>query len=311
MGSMPTPSVSSLTVIIVSYNSRSDLQRSLPVVASGDWEVIVIDNASTDGSAALIQANFPGVQVVTLPENLGYGGACNEGLKRTSAPFVLLLNPDAWPLDDGIEKLVECAERNRTFGVAGPELYSVDGRRQQSLVAFPTRWWLGRPAITSNPPQRPKVLGPIRRGRSFLVGAALLLRRDAVEQVGGFDGSFFMFYEEVDLCWRLLEAGWGVALCEEAKFVHIGGTSTQRNWPPLYREQLRGHLRFLAKHRGMQEAEFARKVLVRAVRLRALVTRGPNFEAFHAAARWLASAPASTLLAEDTGMPMVEAARRR
>jgi GT2 family glycosyltransferase len=311
MGSMPTPSVSSLTVIIVSYNSRADLQRSLPVVASGDWEVIVIDNASTDGSPALIQANFPGVQVVTLPKNLGYAAACNEGLKRASAPLVLLLNPDAWPLDDGIEKLVECAERNLTFGVAGPELYSVDGRRQQSLVAFPTRWWLGRPAITSSPPQRPGVLGPIHRGRSFLVGAALLLRRDAVEQVGGFDASFFMFYEEVDLCWRLLEAGWGVALCEEAKFVHIGGTSTRRNWPPMYREQLRGHLRFLAKHRGMREAEFARKVLARAVRLRALVTRGPNVEAFHAAALWLASAPASTLLAGDTGMPMVEAARRR
>lgn len=312
MGSMPTPSASPLTVVIVSYNSRADLQRSLPVVASGDWEVIVIDNASTDGSPAFIQANFPGVEVVTLPENLGYAAACNEGLKRASAPLVLLLNPDAWPVDDAIERLVECAERNPTLGVAGPGLYSLDGRRQQSLVAFPTQWWLGRPAITSMPPpQRTRVVGQFHRDRSFLVGAALLLRREAVDQIGGFDPTFFMFYEEVDLCWRLLEAGWGVGMCGEAKFIHVGGTSTRRNWPRMYREQLRGHLRFLAKHRGMREAEYARKVLARAVRLRALLARGPDSEAFHAAALWLASGPATALLAADAVMPIEKAATPR
>jgi GT2 family glycosyltransferase len=148
----------------------------------------------------------------------------------------------------------------------------------------------------------------VRRARAFLVGAALLVRREAVEQIGGFDESFFMFYEEVDLCWRLLEAGWGVALCEESKFIHIGGTSTRRNWPAMYREQLRGHLRFLAKHWGMREAELARKVLARAIRLRALVARSPSSDTFRAAARWLASAPAPALLARDTIMPLDEAA---
>jgi GT2 family glycosyltransferase len=305
---MATPGGSFLTVVIVAFNSRADLERSLPAVAARDWHVVVVDNASTDGSAALVEERFPDVEVVALSENLGYAAASNEGLKRGSGSFILLLNPDAWPVDDGVARLLDCAARNPTLGAAGPQLYSLDGRRQQSFIPFPTRWWLGGPAITStsSPPRRWR-LGLARNRRRFLVGAALLLRREAVEQIGGFDGNFFMFYEEVDLCWRLLEAGWEVGPCDDARFIHVGGSSTRRNWPVMYREQLRGHLRFLAKHHGMDNAEFARKVLARAVKMRTLLANEADSEAYRAGARWLASGPAATLLADETLIPSGEA----
>src|SRR5215217_6113458 len=285
--------MSEVVVVIVSHNSRGDLERSLPAVGAEDRQVIVVDNASADGSAAFVRVRFPHVKVLELRENVGYGAACNEGIARTSEALVLLLNPDAWPLGDGIKRLAACAERHSASGALGPRLQAPDGTPQQSFGGVPTRWWLGKPAITSAPP-RPRLpsLPSPPRSRKFLVGAALLVRRDAFEQVGGFDPSFFMFAEEVDLCWRLQEAGWGVALCADATFVHVGGTSTRRDWPAMYREQLRGHLRLLAKHRDLAEAEAARKLLRRALTVRALVARGEQAKALRQAVRWLGSGDA-------------------
>jgi len=130
----------------------------------------------------------------------------------------------------------------------------------------------------------------------FLMGAVLLLRRAAVEEAGGFDEDFFMFSEEVDLCYRLREAGWKVVFTPDAEFVHVGGASTRLAWGPLFREQLRGHLRFLAKHRGSREAERARRLLLASMRLRSVAFRGERGAAYRQAAAWLASGDAEALL---------------
>jgi N-acetylglucosaminyl-diphospho-decaprenol L-rhamnosyltransferase len=293
--------VSELSVVIVSYNSRADLQRSLPAVVDGDREVIVVDNASTDGSQSFVRERFSSVRLIELQENIGFGAACNEGLAAAGAPLVLLLNPDAWPLDDGIERLTSCASRRPSLGAVGPQVHDVHGAQQPTLVGLPTRWWTGRPAITSRPSraigQRVARSSP---GGYFLVGAALLLRREALDQVGVFDPAFFMFYEEVDLCRRLEEAGWEIDVCSGSRFVHVGGTSTQQDWPPMYREQLRGHLRFLAKHDGLETAEGARRYLVWAVRARMLAAAGEQRRAYRDAARWLGSGHAALLL-DDRG----------
>ena len=126
----------------------------------------------------------------------------------------------------------------------------------------------------------------MRRRPYFLVGTALLLRRQAVEEVGGFDERFFMFNEEIDLCWRLQHAGWQVELCPDATFEHVGGASSGSAWPALYREQLRGHLLFVAKHSGLRRAELARRVLLASTRVRSHAGGG---EAAREAAAWLAS----------------------
>jgi GT2 family glycosyltransferase len=284
-----------VSVVLVSYNSRSDLERSLPVVVDHSDDIIVVDNASSDGTVEFVRTHFPTVRLLELAENIGYGAACNEGSRAARTPLVLLLNPDAWPVADGLERLVECAQR-RELGAVAPQLHDPDGRPQPSQIGFPTRWWLGTPALTSARASRRR---PLTSGAGFLVGAALLVRRDALEQVGGFDGGFFMFYEEVDLCRRLLDAGWQLGVCEEASFVHVGGTTTRRDWPRMYREQIRGHLRFLAKHQGADTAESARRYLRRVLRVRVAVSNGVQRRAYAEAAAWLASARAAELLARD------------
>ncbi len=289
----------------MSHNSRDDLERSLPVVCAGEHQVIVVDNGSTDGTPAFMR-RFPDVHLLELGENVGYGSACNIGIASAKSPLVLLLNPDAWPVANGIERLAAFAERQPRLGAAGPVLEGPDGMRQQSLVGFPSSWWLGRPAITSTRARaRIAALPWSRPVRKFIVGAALLVRREAFEQVGGFDPSFFMFYEEVDLCWRLQEAGWGVAMCPEARFVHVGGTSTRRNWSTMYREQLRSHLRFIAKHSGVRRAEQARKLLIAAMWMRSvvfmIVRRPERREISRNAAAWLRMGDARSLL--DTAPP--------
>lgn len=289
-----------ISVVIVSYNTRQYLERCLRAVDGRGYEVIVVDNASTDGSAEVVRRGFPLVRLLQLQRNLGFGAGANRGIEATEGRYVLLLNADAWPGDDGaIPRLVACAGRRRDAGILGPSLIGRDGTSQVSLVGLPTRWWTGAPAISGAPPGR---LGKItlrhRTGRgAFLVGAVLLLRREAVDEVGGFDPEFFMFGEEVDLCLRTQKAGWRVQLCPDAAFVHVGGGATRRDPTAMYREQLRSHLRLLAKHEGLSSAERARRFLHATLRARALLTTSGHRALYRDAASWLTSGDAKDLLA--------------
>ena len=128
------------------------------------------------------------------------------------------------------------------------------------------------------------------------MGSVMLVRREAVDTVGLFDEDFFMFSEETDWCYRFRQAGWKVFFTPDAEFVHVGGATTRQNWGPMFREQVRGHLRFLAKHRGSKEAERARRLLLASLRLRALAFTGERRRTYQEAARWLAASPARELL---------------
>jgi GT2 family glycosyltransferase len=294
---MPVPDVS---VVVVSYNTRGYLERCLGAVAGRGYEVVVVDNASEDASARMVRDRFPEVRLVELPRNAGFGAAANEGLGRVASRFALLMNADAWPRDDGaIPALVACAARDDRAGIVAPRLAGLDGAPQPSLVGLPSRWWTGTPAVSSTRQGRLAAALARPRGRrgAFAVGAALLLRRDALDEVGGFDPSFFMFGEEVDLCSRMLRSGWRVSLCREAEFVHVGGAATAATPTQMYREQVRGHLRLLAKHAGPRRAERARRYLRRALRTRSLLASGQRREMYRETASWLASADAETLLA--------------
>jgi len=298
--------VSNLSVVVVSYNMRQHLEHCLRAVAGRGYEVIVVDNSSTDASAEFVRSEFPDVRLLALPRNLGYGAGANSGIDAARGSYVLLINADAWPSDDAaIHGLVACAERNPDAGVLGPRLIGEDGSPQVSRAGVPTRWWTGTPAVSGNPP------GPLGRivlrlrlrGRSFLVGAVLLLRREAVAEVGGFDPAFFMFSEEIDLCLRMREAGWQVVLCPESAFVHVGGAATKREAPTMYREQVRSHLRLLAKHHGVPVAERARGFLALALRVRRLLSSGDRRSLYGETATWLASADATKLLAAPGRTP--------
>ena len=302
---MPTD----VSIIIASHNARLYLERSLEAIGDG-YELIVVDTGSTDGSPALVRERFPHVRLVELDENPGYGGALNDGIAVSSGEFLLLMNGDAWPRVHALECLVESAEREERAGIVGPRLLNPDGTLQPSVRGFPTLWrlgteylflrWLAPRSRALNAFYGSRFDHRSRREAEFLVGAVLLVRRQLIDEIGGFDERFFMYNEEVDFCYRARAAGWKVVFSPDAEFVHVGGASTLQIRPQMYREQLRSHLRFLAKHQGVGHAERARRLLAVAMRVRAFVfrvVRRPERRRLSLdAASWLRSADVCALL---------------
>lgn len=297
------------SIVVVSYNVWPDLQRCLTALAGTAHEVVVVDSASTDGTQDRVRESFPDVRLIELAENGGYGAAVNAGIAATARADVLAMNADARPVGDAVARLVEFAEREPRVGVVGPKLLNPDGTLQPSLRAFPTGWrlateyfflrWFAPRSRLLNSFYGAGFDHRTSRDADFLTGAVLLLRRQALEEVGVFDTSFFMFSEEVDLCYRMRAAGWRVTFDPDSEFVHVGGASTKTVWAPMYREQVRGHLRFLAKHRGLEYAERTRKMLVWAFRVRSLVFRGERGRLTRDTTRWLASSDARALLVRE------------
>jgi N-acetylglucosaminyl-diphospho-decaprenol L-rhamnosyltransferase len=298
----PEP-LSTVSVIVVTYDALPWIERCLASVAGR--ELIVVDHGSTDGTRELVAGRFPQARLVEQ-ENRGLGAGFNAGMRLASGDYFLLLNSDAWAVGDAVERLVAFADSHPEAAVVGPRLQNPDGSLQRSVRGFPTLWRIATEYMFL------RKLAPSSRALNafysggfahdevseadFLLGACLLVRREAADAVGLFDEDFFMFSEETDWCFRFRVAGWKVLFYPGAEFVHVGGASTRRDWGPMFREQLRGHLRFLAKHRGAREAEHARRLLLLALRLRALVFRGERGRTYAEAARWLASARATALL---------------
>jgi GT2 family glycosyltransferase len=295
-----------VSIIVVSYNAREHLERCLAKVADGPHEVIVVDNASTDGSPALVRSKFPSVRLVEPGENRGFGAGNNEGMRVAGGRYFLLLNSDAWPVGEAIEELVSFADARPQLAVAGPRLVGLDGRVQSSVRGFPTVWRLATEYFFLRKlAPRSRAFNAFygagfdyasTRQADFLMGAVLLLRREAIVQVGDFDEAFFMFSEETDLCYRMREAGWTVEFDPASEFVHVGGASTKPEWGRMYREQLRGHLLFLAKHGSLRQAERARKLMMHALKVRAVIFRGERARVYRSGASWLASGHVSALI---------------
>ena len=295
--------MSSVSVVVVTYNGLPWVERSLESVR--DHETIVVDHGSTDGTVELVRERFPEARLIEQ-SNLGLGAGSNAGMRVASGDYYLLLNSDAWAVGDGVEQLAAFADEHPEAAVVGPRLLNPDGSLQPSVRGFPTLWRLATeyfflrklaPSTRAlNAFYGARFAHDEVREAEFLMGACLLVRREAADTVGLFDESFFMFSEETDWCYRFRQAGWKVLFTPEAEFVHVGGATTTRNWGPMYREQLRGHLRFMAKHHGEREAERTRRVLLWSMRLRSVVFHGDRRRTSAEAARWLKSARVPALL---------------
>ncbi len=287
-------------VIVVSFNALPWLERCLESVAG--VETIVVDHGSTDGSVELVRSCFPGVRLVAQA-NRGMGAGNNLGMRIADSRYFFLLNSDAWVVGDAVARLVAFADAHPDTAVVGPRLLNPDRTLQRSVRGFPTVWRLATEYLFLRKlAPRTRLLNPLYVGGfahdearevDWLSGAALLVRREAADAVGLFDEAFFMFGEEADWMYRFHEAGWRVWFTPEAEVVHVGGAS---HGGRLYVENLRGHLRFLAKHRGEREAERARRLLLFALRLRSLLFRGERRATYREGARYLASADVRSLL---------------
>jgi GT2 family glycosyltransferase len=292
--------MSEVSVVVVTFNSAPWIERCLESVRG--YETIVVDNGSTDGTVALVRERFPEARVIEQ-ENLGMGGGNNAGMRLASARYFLLLNADAWVLGDGVDQLAHFADQHPDAAVVGPKLLNEDGSLQRSARAFPTLWRLSTEYLFLRKlAPRSRALNTFYEGGfdhdearevDWLFGACLLVRRDAADEVGLFDEDFFMFSEETDWLYRFHQAGWSVYFYPGAEVVHVGGAS---HGGSLFAENVRGHLRFLAKHRGPREAERGRRVLLAGVRLRLLLFRGERRSSYREAARWLSSGKAGSLL---------------
>ena len=289
------------SVVVVTFNALPWVERCLESVRG--VESVVVDHGSTDGTAAHVRERFPEVEVVE-EENLGLAHGWNTGVARTSGRYVLLLNADAW-LDEGaLEALVAFADAHPRAAVVGPRLRNPDGSLQRSVRGFPTLWRLATEYLFLRKlAPRSQVLNAFYAGgfehdavreADFLMGAVLLVRRAAIDEVGPADDAFFLFSEETDWCYRFRQGGWQVLFFPGAGATHVYGAS---HGGRLFREQVRGHLRFLAKHRGARYAERARRLMRASLRLRGALFRGDRGRAYRETAAWLGSGTVAELLA--------------
>jgi GT2 family glycosyltransferase len=298
--------VAAISIIVAARNALPYIERTLGELSATGHQLIVVDCASTDATAAFVRDHFADVRLVELDANPGYGASLNQGVQFASGDYFLLMNADAWPAHGAVEQLAAFADTEPSAAAIGPRLLNPDGSLQPSMRGFPTLWrlateyfflrWLAPRSRVVNAFYGAGFAHDSIQDAEFLVGAVLLTRRRAFEEVGGFDPSFFMFNEEVDLCYRLRRRGWRVVFFPGADFFHVGGASTQLDWSRMYREQLRSHLRFLNKHYGRRHADQGRRLLLWSMRLRGLVFRGERRRLSREAAAWLAGGDVATLL---------------
>jgi GT2 family glycosyltransferase len=289
-----------VAAVVVTYDALPWIEQCLDSLRG--VETVVVDNGSSDGTVAFVRERFPHVRLVES-ENRGLGAGWNVGVRETASTYVLLLNADAWLLDAALERLCDFADARPRAAVVGPRLVNPDGTLQRSVRGYPTAWRLATEYF---------FLRKLAPGSSALnsfygggfghdeirevevvMGACMLLRREAIAEVGECDEDYFLFSEETDWCYRFREAGWEVVFFPGAECVHVRGASHSGR---LYRENLRGHLLFLRKHRGAREAERARRVLLAALRLRGLLFRGERGRTYRDGAAWLASGDTAALI---------------
>ena len=289
-----------VSAVVVTLDARPWIERCLDSVRS--HETIVVDVGSTDGTLELVRGRFPDAQLVEI-ENRGLAAGWNEGIRRASGRYVLILNADAWMLDDAIEKVAAFADAHPEAAVVAPRLLNLDGTLQRSVRGFPTLWRLATEYLFLRKlAPRSSALNAFYAGgfehdtvreAEFVMGAVMLVRREAINVVGPLDEDFFLFSEETDWHYRFERAGWKVFFTPDAEAVHVGGAS---HGGRFFVEQITGHLRFLAKHRGLREAERARRLLLVALRLRGAAFRGERGRIYREAAARLASGPVRELL---------------
>jgi GT2 family glycosyltransferase len=280
--------VADLSVVIVSWNVRDLLRRCLSSITRDrrtkeDFgpptkspqplvEIIVVDNASTDGSAKMVREKFPDVGLIANARNLGFSRANNQGLALSTGRYTLILNPDTEIIGDALATMVDYMDGHPEVGALGPQLRYPDGSLQPSRRRFPTmatalvestvvqEWWadnaiLRRYYMADTPDNEVQAV-------DWLVGACLLVRRKAWEEVGGLDERYFMYSEELDWCRRIKDAGWGVVYLPTATVIHHEGKSSEQVVPARHIYFQSSKVRYFRKHHGAVQAELLRWFLL-------------------------------------------------
>jgi len=281
----------SVTAVTVTLNGMPWIVQCLESLQ--ELETIVVDHGSTDETREIVRGRFPEARLIEQA-NVGYGAGLNAGFRASSPRYWLVINSDAWVVADAVDRLVAFADAHPDSAVVAPRLRNQDGTLQRSVRGFPTLWRLSteyfflRKLAPRSHALNAFYAGDFdhdsERAVEWVMGSCFLVRRAAADAVGLFDEDFFLFSEETDWFYRFHEAGWTVWFTPDAEAVHVGGAT---HGGRMFVENVRGHVRWFAKHRGPQEAARARRLLVAALRLRALLFRGERGRMYREAARAL------------------------
>lgn len=261
-----------ISVIIVSWNAKNYLKECIESleseVSNYDSEIIVVDNASDDGSPELVIEYFPQVKLIRNESNLGFAKANNIGIKYSSGKYLFLINSDIKVIKDCIKILIEYGEQNLHAGIIGPKILTPEGKVQRSCMGFPTLWnsFCRTLALDSLFPKS-KVFGgqllnywnhDSNRNVDVINGCFWMVRREALNQVGLLDEDFFIYGEDIDWCKRFKTLGWEVVFFPEAKAIHYGGASSANSPTRFFIEMQRANIKYWDKHHNY----YAKKVYV-------------------------------------------------
>jgi len=275
-----------LSIVLANWNTQDLLRQCLASLARSEAgrgaEVIVVDNASADGSAAMLRSEFPQVTVIENAENVGFARANNQGAATASGDLLLLLNTDTEAPEGALEALVRFLADHPDVGIVGPRLVGADGRAQNSCrtepglpnlilettglaAALPRSRFFGRPAMTWFDHWTTVDV-------DYVQGACLLIPRPLWDELGGFDEAFFFYAEDADLCRRARERGWRVVFFGDAEVVHYAGASATKVGAKAAIEGFRSTLWFCRKHHGGPYAAACRLVALLGQVARLVVT---------------------------------------
>jgi len=269
-------------VVIVNWNTLRELEeclRSVRKAGSRGTEVVVIDNASPDGSAEMVRRKFADVRLIENRENLGFAKAANHGISASHGRYVFLLNPDAEVHPGALAALVHFGDDNADVGIFGPKILNPDGSIQYSCRRFPTlaagifrNSFLGR-LFANNPYTREYLMADWDhnepRDVDWVSGAALVARRDLLDDVGPLDERFFMYCEDVDLAYRAKQKGWRVMYFPGATVVHARARSSDQDPNRMIAEFHKSMYRFFKKHYAAESSIVTRMLVPAGLFLRA------------------------------------------
>jgi len=275
-----------VSVVIISYNVRDFLEQCLHSIQRAceglQAEVLVVDNASRDSSAQMVENKFPWVQLMANRVNRGFSGANNQAIKAARGRYVLLINPDTLAREDTVESMIKFMDNHPRVGAAGCKILNSDGTLQLSCRrSFPTPWValskllglgrifprsriFGRYNLTYLDPQQ---MAPV----DALSGSFMFLRRETLQEVGLLDEEYFMYGEDLDLCYRIKQAGWDIFYVPDTQIIHFKGKSTEASASTVLDFYRAMHI-FVRKHLRRRYLFFLHWFLVMGIAVRAAIS---------------------------------------
>jgi len=265
-----------LSICIVSYKVKGLLEKCLESIyehtGKMDFEIVVVDNNSGDGTVEMVRERFPEVHLIANAQNTGLARAVNMALKKSRGRYLMLLNPDTLVLNSSLKNMVHYMSNNAQVGILGGKVLNHDGTQMLSCSSFPCLLsymleafflhklfpgsrFFGRPCLSYLDYDRPQDV-------DVVLGAFFLIRKEVLEEVGNLDERFFLYSEETDLCLRARKAGWKVGYTPDARVLHWGGESARTDRAKMRMQLLKSKKLFFEKHYGYSKSKVAGGILV-------------------------------------------------